>query len=92
MDTATLEVITPAEAVELLAELVEGSSLPANRKKPLLASLRAAEASFGRRHSTPGVNQLQAFQHKVRAQVAKINEALAREFTDISQEIIDAVQ
>jgi len=91
-DTVTLEVITPAEAVELLAELVEGSSLPANRKKPLLASLHAAEASFGRRHSTPGVNQLQAFQHKVRAQVAKINEALAREFTDISQEIIDAVQ
>jgi hypothetical protein len=90
-ETVTLEVITPAQAVELLIELVQDSFLPHNRKKPLLASLNAAEASFGRGHSTPAVNQLGAFQHKVHAQVAKIDSALAQELTDVSQEIIDAV-
>jgi hypothetical protein len=91
-DEVTLEVISPADAVQLLIALVENSSLPGNRKNPLLASLRAASGSFDRGHSGPGVNQLQAFQHKLSAQVARINPALANEFDDIAQEIIDSLR
>jgi len=58
----------------------------------LLASLNAAAASFARGHFTPGVNQLGAFQHKVRAQVARIDPALAQELTYLAQQIIDAVK
>jgi hypothetical protein len=91
-DQVTLEVISPADAVRLLIVLVENSPLPGNRKTPLLASLRAASASFDRRHSGPAVNQLQAFQHKLSAQVDRRNPGLASELDDIAQQIIDSVQ
>src|SRR5204863_336283 len=89
--TVILEVITPTEAVEVLIGFVQDSSLPRNRKTPLLASLNAAESSFSRGHLTPGANQLGAFQHKLGAQVAKSNSVLAQQLHDVAQEIIDAV-
>jgi hypothetical protein len=91
-EEATVHVITPGDAVELLIALVQNSSLPGHRKTPLLASLKAAAASFDRGHGGPGANQLQAFQHKLGAQVARSNPALAEQWDAIAQEIIDAVR
>ena len=87
-----LEVIAPADAIQLIIALIEDSSLPPNRKTPLFASLQAASASFDRGHNGPGANQLQAFQHKLAAQIEKINPDLAQELNDLAQEIIDAVR
>jgi hypothetical protein len=58
----------------------------------LLATLGAALASFERGNVTSGINQLKAFQHKVAAQVARIDAALASELIGGAQQIIEEVQ
>jgi len=61
------------------------------RSRPLLASLEAALASLGRGNPGAAINQLQAFEHKVRAQVARRDAALAASLIEAAQEIIDAL-
>jgi len=92
-DTAcvTVEVISPCQAIGTLIATIESSSLPRNRQRPLIATLKAACASFERGDVRPGVNQLEAFQNKVRAQVAPADSALAAQLIDCAQAIIDAV-
>jgi hypothetical protein len=85
-------VLEPAERVEQLIVQVTQSELQANRTHPLLASLEAALASFERESLRSGVNQLRAFQNKVRAQVAPKEAVLAATWIESAQEIIDAVQ
>ena len=71
---------------QLLAQVE--SSWP--RSRPLIASLAAALDSIERGNSVSGVNQLQAFQNKVRAQVA--DPALASQFIEAAQQVIEALQ
>ncbi|HEY6169414.1 MAG TPA: Calx-beta domain-containing protein [Verrucomicrobiae bacterium] len=89
-DAFTLEVITAAEAVRRLQVQVTSSVIPRN-VQPLLASLDAARASFARGNFTSGANQLEAFQNKVRAQVAPDAPTLAEYLIELAQEIIEAV-
>jgi hypothetical protein len=84
-------VITACEAVEACIALVEDTDLARQNKRPLLASLKAACASFDRGDLTAGLNQLGAFQNKVRAQVAPKNPAAAAAFIECAQKIQDAV-
>jgi Arylsulfotransferase (ASST)/Bacterial Ig domain/Carbohydrate binding domain len=90
MSTASvaLEVITPADAVRVLMLLVEEAGLESKQATPLLTSLRAAAASFDRCNRISGVNQLGAFQNKVRAQISPLKPALAQQFTDTAQEVM----
>jgi len=85
------EVITAGVALEEVVWMVQESSLARNRKQPLLASLKVAGASFDRGSVGSGINQLQAFQSKVRAQVAKDDPGLAAELIRAVQVVIDAV-
>ena len=87
----TVEVITPAQAVGLVIEMVENSALSQKSQQPLLVSLQAAAASFDRGNPVPGVNQLQAFQNKVRAQVAPSYPALADQLIAAAQAIIHSL-
>ncbi len=89
--TVTVEVITPAEAVVIVIGLLDDSNLPRNRRQPLLASLGVAAASFERGNFTAGANQLEAFQHKVRAQVTPFAPELAKELLSAAQTILDAL-
>jgi hypothetical protein len=78
--------------LEKLADLVnsvEGAGLSAKREQPLLTSLEAARASFDRKHLRAGINQLAAFQKKVRTQLGKDNPDLAEELVRAAQAIID---
>jgi hypothetical protein len=75
---------SPCAGVGILVVLVENPSLPDNRKHPLLVSLGGACQSFERGHLNTGINQLQAFEHKVRAQVEKSDPALGRRLIAIS--------
>jgi hypothetical protein len=84
-------VITASEAVEQCIALVEGSNVVRKNKRPLIASLKAAAGSFDRGSFESGVNQLQAFQNKVRAQIARDNPAEAAAFIECVQKIIDAI-
>jgi formylglycine-generating enzyme required for sulfatase activity len=82
---------TPCDAVEALVWQVNESALRWNRKQPLIASLVAACASFEGNRIDAGVNQLRAFQNKVRAQVTRLDAQLAEDLIGAAQEIIDAL-
>lgn len=84
----TIAVLTPAQAVQ---QLIAMCDLKASRTQPLRATLSAALAAINRGDSTPAVNQLLAFQNKVRAQVSPADPAFAASLLQSSQEIIDAL-
>jgi hypothetical protein len=90
--TVVVQVITAAEAVESLIAKVDAADMGRKNKRPLIASLKAAGASFDRESFGSGINQLRAFQNKVRAQVAPFDEALAAMLIAEAQMIIDALQ
>jgi hypothetical protein len=84
-------VITACEAVEQCITLVNNTPIARKNKRPLIASLKAACASFDRGNFTSGMNQLEAFQHKVNAQVGRSDPAAAAAFNACAQRIIDAI-
>jgi len=87
----TVEVISPCQAIGTLMLAIEDSSLPRSQQRPLLATLRAACAAFERGDTVPAVNQLEAFQNKVRALVQPDTTALAQQLIDCAQAIINGV-
>ena len=87
-NAVTVEVITTAEALERLIAQV-AATWP--RSRPLVATLSAALASVGRGNRVSAMNQLQAFQNKVRAQVVPSDPALAATFIQAAQDIIDVL-
>jgi hypothetical protein len=84
----TVEVITTAQAVQRLIAQVETGW---TRSQPMVATLSAALHSIERGNAISAINQLQAFQNKVRDQVAPSGPALAANFTQMAQEIIEAL-
>ena len=85
-------VLSPAQAVGLLVNLVENSSLSSRQQRSLLATLNAAAAAFERGNLSSGLNQLEAFQNKIRAQVARSDPDLAKALIRAAQHIIDALR
>ncbi len=81
----TVEVLTLAQGVERLIALVNAQ---APRPQPLVASLSAALRAINRSSATPAINELQAFQHKTRAQVAPADPALAQTFIQAAQRLV----
>ncbi len=90
--SVTVEVITPTQAIGIIIDMIDNSNFGHNLTQPLLASLRAAAASFERDNPKSGVNQLGAFLNKVRAQVAPFDPNFATHLTAAAQTIIDAVK
>jgi len=84
-------VISASEAVEQCAALVDSISVDRKNKRPLIASLKAASASFERGSFDSGLNQLHAFQNKCRAQIGRSNPAEAQALIDCAQKISDAI-
>jgi uncharacterized delta-60 repeat protein len=84
----TVEVLTTAQAV---AQLVASVNSDVSRSAPLRAALAAAIASIDRSNPTAAINQLQAFQNQLRAQVAPLDAALADTFIQAAQQAIDAL-
>jgi hypothetical protein len=78
------------DLIDALIALIE-NSLSGHNKRPLVAILRAAEASLERGDLKPGINQLQAFQSKVRTQLEPITPAFARLLLERAQATIDAL-
>ena len=91
-DSLTVEVVTASEAIDELIDRVNSSTIDRKNKRPFIASLKAAAASFDRGNETAGGNQLHAFQNKVRAQVSKDNPAEAQIWIRWAQSIIDATE
>jgi hypothetical protein len=82
-----VEVLTPAQATEHLMADIYAADL--RHPQSLVVSLSAAIGSMDRGNPTAAINQLEAFQNKVRAQVAPGDPALAADFIQQAQDIID---
>lgn len=87
----TFAVVSPGEAIEAVLLMVDSSALPENRLRPLRATLKAGVASAERGNLNACANQLRAFLHKVSAQVAPHDPALAAELTAACQAILRAI-
>src|SRR5204863_2862436 len=69
-----VKMVTPTKPIEDLISLV---NFQADEPDPLVASLQAALNSIARQQANSAINQLQAFDHKVRAQVEGLDNVLA---------------
>jgi len=90
--TAVVEIITPAQGVGIVIVLLTESDLGRRSIQPLVASLNNAAAAFDRCEAKPGANQLEAFQHKVRAQIAPLNPELAAKLLEAVEQVLQAVR
>ncbi len=94
-------VITAVDAVAQLISQVSDADLGTRKKGPgnncfgdkrsLLANLEAAATAFDRGQFSAGVNQLEAFQHKVQDQLGRTFPVSAALFIKTAQTILDAV-
>lgn len=84
-------VVSPSDIVEQCIELVDGLDLGRKNKRPLIASLKAAAASFDRGNMEAALNQLNAVQNKIRAQIAPSDPAAAQALTECVQGLVQAV-
>ena len=93
-DTVTINavVLSLCDAIGLLKIKIDEASLGRKNKRPLIAMIEAGCQSFDAGGFKTGVNQLKAFQNKVRAQVEPDDPAAAQCFHDLAQDIIDAVE
>jgi hypothetical protein len=89
--TATVKVITASDAIRLIILLIEASDLDPNRQHALIAILQAAAAGCDRGDFGAGVNELQAFQNEVRAQVAPSDPVLGGTLFAAAQQVITAL-
>ena len=89
-DTLTVVVTRLGMALEDIGLLLNESSQPPQRKRPLLFTLKAATASFERGNFISAIHQLHALQNKIRAQIAPDDPVLGANLTRAVQRVIDA--
>lgn len=87
LTSVSLTIIPPP--CDALIDQITASNLPANRKQPLLATARAACASFARGECETARAQLSTFQSKVQTQLSKSDPALAHSLTTTAQTLIN---
>jgi hypothetical protein len=85
--TISVEVITPAQTISRLMDAAGDAST----KQSLLATLRAALVAVSRSNSTAAINQLQAFQNQVNAQLGPIDPVTTQMLISEAQAIIDSL-
>jgi hypothetical protein len=87
-DTVSVAVLTISQALDLLTSSVSNGVTHA---QPLIATLTAALNSIDRSNPTAAINELQAFQNKVTAQLMPIDPVLAQSLIQAAQSIIQAI-
>jgi hypothetical protein len=90
-DPLTIEVLGGSPTVQPLIDLVTNSVLFRKNARPLLGTLEAARDALNRGNVGAAINQLQAFQNKVRAQVLPVDPALGNQLLALAQNIIDSI-
>jgi hypothetical protein len=89
VDVITVVPIPLTQRVDDLISIIQEAVLSPVRAQALVASLKAAKASFASENWQSGINQLRAFQNKVRAQVGRTDQTLADSLAQLAQDIID---
>ena len=90
VETMTVEIVTPSEAVGFLKSLVEDSITERRQRAPLVNWLREAEKSFERCRVEQGLRFLEMFQERVRDRIAPTKPEIATQLVDTAQAIIEA--
>jgi len=90
-NSVEFEVITTGEAATEVIGQIDQSNLERRQIRPLIASLKAAIASFDRGQLNSGKNQLRAVQHKIESQVRPVNSALAEQLANAITHILSAL-
>ncbi|HKW30378.1 MAG TPA: LamG-like jellyroll fold domain-containing protein, partial [Verrucomicrobiae bacterium] len=88
-NAVVVKVSTATQAIEDLIAVINGSGI--EQQQALIASLMAASDSIARGDLVPAINQLEAFQNKVLAQIAPDDSALAEVLIASAQEIINSL-
>ena len=86
--TIAVVVLTISQGID---QLIAAVNQDAAGQQSLVASLQAALASIDRSNPISAVNQLQAFQNKVNAQLGPIDPLLAQSLFNDAQAIINAI-
>jgi hypothetical protein len=81
---------TPQPTIGDLIARVAGPGLSQQQKRPLLATLEAARASWEAGNCQTAIHQLRAFQNKVRAQVSRSDATRADALIADAQAIMDS--
>jgi alpha-tubulin suppressor-like RCC1 family protein len=89
-NSVSVDVLTVSQAIQVLSAAVEASVH--SRVRPLLATLEAALDSINRTNRISTVHQLEAFQKKLRAQVASFDPTLAGDLGTAADRIITALE
>ena len=92
-ETVHLEVVTGCDLVENLIQDINNSTLPRNKKRPLIDSLKKICKQFEKDKKNKfkyAIKKLEAFQHKLRGELKKYPVEQAQ-FNAEAQSIIDAV-
>ena len=84
--------VTGPLAIEILIEKVNQSRIPRKLKRELTATLRTALRQAGNENTRATANTLDAFEKKVRAQVAAGYPALATSWIRWSQAVTDGME
>ena len=86
-----LQVASGAELVGELIHAIQTSGLPPNSQNALIASLQSAINSFDKMNFNAAINQLNAFENKVHAQLSRTNPELAALLLGQADDIINAM-
>jgi len=84
-------VLTACDALVKLIVLIEDSALSRKDKRPLVTTLKNSCVNFEAGEFVPAMNQLQAFQNKVSAQLGKTHPAEAEAIIAFAQKILDGI-
>lgn len=90
-DRASVDVLTPCDAIALLILQVAESSHPTRIKRPLIRALEMSCDRFERGQVDKGIELLEAFQHKVVVQLGQVDRAFAERLINAAQALIDAI-
>jgi hypothetical protein len=89
-DALTVEVLSTTDAVGIVMAQLEETFVPRKVMRSLIVTLEAATAALERGDPAAAAHQLQAFQNKVRANLALIDPVAAERLIAWTQQIIEA--
>ena len=90
--SVTIEVITPGEGIDEILPMFVNEPALRGKGRPMVASLKAAIASFDRGNTGAGLNQLNALQNKIRSQIGRVDPGLAEELFGVVERIAELLE
>ncbi|HMJ63741.1 MAG TPA: hypothetical protein VK615_00195, partial [Candidatus Binatia bacterium] len=91
-DQASVDILTPCDAIALLILRIEESSHSNGIKRPLIDTLVMSCEQFDKGKVDKGIQGLEAFQDKVAVKLGSVDPVFAELLINAAQTLIDAIQ